>query len=262
MIGQFTSSIRKSRRLVFTWAKYNIQANYLDTKLGVFWLILQPILMTIIYSLVFSFILDRKPRGDVPFINFFFTGMVIWLFFNNTLMRSTTIISQKTNLISQIKFPKEALVLILFAENFVSFSIEFLIMLLLNMISGYFPNTVYLYLPLLLITFFSMSLGFAFIIATIGLFIRDTAQVMGVILRSAFYFSGIIFPADMLPQKALQILSFNPIFFIVESFRGIILYAETPNIIMLMIWLTVSLILLLLGFTLFTSKSSVFADYQ
>lgn len=262
VIKPFIYSFWKSRRLIFTWTKYNIQANYLDTKLGAVWLILQPILMTMVYSLVFSFLLNRTPRGGVPFINFFFVGMVPWLFFNNALFRSTNIIFLKANLISQIKFPRDTLVFVLFFENFVDFSVNFLIMLLLNVVNGYFPNKAYLFLPLLLLAFFLISLGAMFLIATIGLFIRDTTQVVGVLLRLAFYFSGIIFPADIIPERALQFLVFNPVFFLVESFRGIVLYAETPDVLRLVIWLTIGLSLLLLGFTFFNAKSGVFADYQ
>ena len=262
MIRNFFFSFWKSRRLVATWTKYNIQANYLDTKLGAIWLILQPILMTMVYSLVFSFILDRRPRGGVPFINFFFAGMVPWLYFNNTLFRSSNLIFQKSVMLSQIKFPREALVLVLFFENLVDLTVNIFIMLLLNIVNGYFPNIAYIYLPLLLITFFSISLGAMFIIATIGLFIRDTTQVIGITLRLVFYFSGIIFPADMIPERALQFLAFNPVFFVVESFRGIVLYAETPNILAMLIWFVVGILLLLGGFALFNAKAGVFADYK
>jgi ABC-type polysaccharide/polyol phosphate export permease len=262
LIKNFFAALWKTRRLVTVWTKYNIQANYLDTKLGAVWLILQPILMTIVYSLVFSFILDRRPRGGVPFINFFFVGLVPWLFFNNSIFRSTNIIFQKANMISQIKFPRETLVFVLFSENFVDFTVNCLIMILLNAINGYFPNITYVYIPLLLFTFFSISLGAMFILASIGLFIRDTTQVIGVILRLAFYFSGIIFPADMIPERAVQVLQLNPVFFVVESFRGIVLYAESPDVLTMVIWLIVGLSLLIGGYAFFDTKSGVFADYQ
>ena len=215
-----------------------------------------------VYSLAFSFILKQKPRGGVPFLNFFFAGMVPWLFFNNALLRSTNIIFQKASIISQIKFPRDALVSVLFFENLVDFAVNFLIMLLLNAMNGYFPNRAYLFLPFLLLTFFSMSLGAMFIVSTIGLFIRDTPQVVGVLLRLAFYFSGVIISADILPKEALRFLVFNPLFFIIESFRNIVLYAQTPNVFTLVIWFTIGLLLLLLGIAIFNAKSSVFADYQ
>ena len=101
-----------------------------------------------------------------------------------------------------------------------------------------------------------------FIISTIGPFIRDTTRVLGVLLRLLFYFSGVIFPADMIPERALQYLAFNPIFFIVESFRGIVLYAETPDMFVMLIWFIVGLVLLFGGFAFFNAKSSVFADYK
>lgn len=252
----------KSRRLVFIWTRYNIQADYLDTKLGLVWLVLQPLLMTVIYSVVFSWVLNRAPRGGVPFINFFLAGMIMWLSFNNTMMRSTTLIAQNVNLMGQVKFPQETLIFVFFNEKMVDFIISFFILFFINLVNGYYPNKSYLYIPLILFIFFTMELGLMFFLATLGLFIRDVPQIVSLLLRLLFYFSGIIFPSDVLPEKAIQILSFNPIFFLVESFRNIIFYAEVPSRLRMALWFIFSMVILVGSFQLFQKKSKVFADYK
>jgi lipopolysaccharide transport system permease protein len=206
--------------------------------------------------------MNRIPRGGIAFINFFLSGMIMWLFFNGIMMRSATLISSKVNLLGQVKFPREALVFVLFSEKLVDFFISFVILLMLNAISGYYPNWAFIYIPLVLLTFFTMGLGGMFLLATVGLFIRDVPQIISLLLRLLFYFSGIIFPADILPERAVQILSFNPIFFLVESFRNIIFFAEVPNVLSVGIWLILSITILFIGFSLFTYKNGVFADYK
>ena len=113
---------------------------------------------------------------------------------------------------------------------------------------------------LILLIFFSLELGGMFILATLGLFIRDVPQIVSLLLRLLFYVSAIVFPADILPNDAVKILSFNPIFFLVESFRNIIFYAEVPDGIHLFLWLSFSLIVLSFGFRFFQSKAGVFAE--
>lgn len=262
MFKKFFLSVWDSRRLITTWTRYNIQANYLDTKLGMVWLILQPLLMTLIYSLVFSLVVNRAPRGGVPFVNFFLSGMILWISFNNTILKSATLIAQKVNLMGQIKFPREALVFVLFNEKLVDFLISLGILFFLNLFYGYYPNITYIYIPVIFIIFFSFELGLMFVIATLGLFIRDIPQIVSLILRLLFYISGIIFPASILPPQAVKILLFNPIFFLAESFRNVLFYAEAPDLLSLTGWLVLGIVLLLVGFVFFQNKSDVFADYK
>ena len=262
MYRQFLTSIWQHKRIIAVWTRYNIQANLLNTKLGMIWLVLYPLLMTLVYSFLFSFLLNRSPRGGVPFIAFFLSGMIVWIFFNNSLFRSTTLIVQNANLIEQVQFPRETLIYVFVGEQAVDFSVSFVILLVLSFISGYYPTWAYIYIPPILLTLFLMVLGSVFILATLGLFVRDIPKVLNLILRFLFYGSGIIFPADVLPPKALEILVFNPVFFLVESFRNILFYAETPDLLSLVIWFFLSVFVAFIGFSIFKAKSGVFADYR
>lgn len=256
------SILQKDLQLIFLWTRYNIQSDYLNTKLGLLWVVLQPLLMTTIYALIFSLIMDRNLRGGVPFINFFLAGMTLWLSFNGKIMRSTTVVVSKVNIMSQVKFPRYVLVFILFLERMVDFMVSLGILFVLNAIYGYYPTLEYLYLPWIFLIFFSLELGSMFILATLGLFIRDIPQIMNLLLRLLFYFSAIIFPADIIPARVVDILWFNPIFFLVESFRGVIFYADVPNLFGLFLWSVFSLVLFIVGFWFFQRKADLFADYK
>ncbi|HND96715.1 MAG TPA: ABC transporter permease, partial [Chitinophagaceae bacterium] len=129
---KFFSDTWKSRYLITTWAKYNIESTYLEAKLGVLWIILQPIIEALIYTAVFGFILDRKPRGDAPFVLFFLSGMILWNFFSNAMVRSATLMNSKINTISQIKFPNQTLVFVFILEKFVDFLVAFVVLLSFN----------------------------------------------------------------------------------------------------------------------------------
>lgn len=262
MHKQFFNSIWVNKKLIAVWTRYNIQASLLNTKLGMIWLVLSPILMTLVYSFLFSMLLNKRPRGGVPFITFFLSGMILWVFLNNAVLRSTTLIVQNSNLIGQVQFPREALIYAFFGEQLVDFFINFFILLALNLLTGSYPNWNYLYIPLILLTFFLLVLGSVFLLATLGLFVRDIPKILGLVLRFLFYGSGVVFPADVLPQKALEILTFNPIFFLVEGFRNVLFYAEKPDTIALGIWFGISVLITFVGFFVYKSKSGIFSDYR
>lgn len=259
---KFFSDIWKSRSLITTWTRYNIEANYLDSKLGAFWIILQPIVETLVYATVFSLILTRKPRGDAPYVLFFLSGMVLWQFFSGTIMRSSTLMSSKINLISQIKFPNQTLIFVDFLEKLVDFAVALVILTILNIIFGYFPNSAYIYVPIIFFVFFVFTTGAMLILATLGAFVQDIPQITGLALRFFLYFSGVLISADMVPARFASLLNLNPLFFIIESFRNVILYADPPDPWLLLFWAAFSILFFFAGVLFFVKNDGSFADYQ
>jgi lipopolysaccharide transport system permease protein len=259
---KFFSTLWKSRHLITTWTRYNIEGTYLDTKLGAIWIVLQPIILTLIYATVFGLFLARKPRGDVPFVSFFLAGLVFWQFFSDCVMHSSVLMTTKMNMISQIKFPKEALIFVDFLEKLVDFVVTFLILIILNAFYGFYPTLSYFYLPVILLTAFSITLGIMFILSALGVFVQDTPQITSLVLRFLFYFSGILISADMVSPKIASILSLNPLFFLIESFRNVILYSEAPDFITMSLWLVFSILFLIAGVAFFKANDGTFPDYQ
>ena len=116
-------------RLIRTWAYYNIQGNYIDKKLGVLWIIFQPIALTLIYSAVFTTLIPRNPREGVPFILFFLAGTTIWQFFSSSIMQSGLLLIRHLGLMSQVKFPRDTIVFVSVYENFIDFLITFIVLI-------------------------------------------------------------------------------------------------------------------------------------
>jgi ABC-type polysaccharide/polyol phosphate export permease len=100
------------------------------------------------------------------------------------------------------------------------------------------------------------------ILAPLGVFIQDIAQFVSVVLRFMFYFSGVLISRDMLPERVAKYLDINPVFFIVESFRNVLLYNESPDIVLLALWLIASIGILFFGFWFFKRFDGTFADYK
>jgi ABC-type polysaccharide/polyol phosphate export permease len=188
--------------------------------------------------------------------------MILWTFFSNSLTQATNLIAAKANLISQSKFSAEVLIFVAFVEKLVDFAVSSIILVSLNFYFGFFPTLNYLYLPFLFLAFFFITLGGMLILAPLGVFIQDIAQFVSVVLRFMFYFSGVLISRDMLPERVANYLDINPVFFIVESFRNVLLYNESPDIVLLALWLIASIGILFFGFWFFKRFDGTFADYK
>lgn len=253
--------IWKSKRLIFVWAGYNIQGRFIEAKLGLFWIILRPIFVTFIYTFVFSGLLNRQPRGGVPFVIFFLSGLTVWELIANSLMQASTSLVSKIRLMSQINFSRESIILVDMAERLVDFLVNSIVLILLSTYYGFFPTWAYLYLPIVLLTIVAFSLSGAFIIGTLSIYIRDISQITSLAIRFLFFTSGVIFSLDMLPLEYQKYIVFNPFLILVESYRGIVIYGSPPNMAMIIVLLIVSLFALGIGYKFFKSNEGTFVDY-
>lgn len=259
---QLFQNIWKSRYLIKIWTQYNIQGTYIDNKLGLLWILIQPIALTLIYTVVFSGLLNRKPRGDIPFVIFFLSGMVVWQFINNSIRNSPMIIIKNLGLISQVKFSREVFIIVSLCENLVDFFATSLVLIAIASWFGYYPNLNYLLLPLVVLVGIIFTSGIMFLLATLGVFVRDIGQLTGLILRFVFYLSGIIFTPDMLPEGVLWVINLNPIYLLISSFRNIILYNSPPDYISLGVITLLGWIFLMIGYATFRMREGSFADYK
>ncbi|MDH5647325.1 MAG: ABC transporter permease [Candidatus Heimdallarchaeota archaeon] len=249
------------RQLVGLWTLYNIQGRYVETRLGLFWIILQPIVYTIIYSIVFSNLLLVKPRGGIPFTVFFLSGLTIWELINSNIMQSSIALVSKLSLISQSKFPREIILVVFLCEKIIDFFTTFIILIIISSYFGIYPTWNYLFLPVYFFAVFSFLLGVSFIVSSLGVFVRDVDRFVGIGLRFLFYFSGVIFSLDMLPENIQPILSLNPILLMVETFRNIVILNESPNINSLLTLLGLGYLILVIGYKFFKSREGTFVDY-
>lgn len=256
------NTIKTNRFLIKTWVKYNIQSNYIDTKLGIFWIILQPIFQTLIYTLVFGTLLGRNARGGVPFIIFFLAGTSVWQFMNNNWMQASNIIVRNINLMSQVKISAEAVVIVQFVESLVDFGINLVILVVFSILFGYFPTQYYFYLPLMLAIILLVTLGGMYFISGLGVFIRDIPTVLSMILRLLFFVSGVIITPDMMSEKIQGPMSLNPLLQMIEAVRNIVLYAEAPTMKSIVYMTSFSMLVFLVGYRYFKKRQGVFVDYQ
>lgn len=250
------------RELVFVWTKFNLLASYSETRLGLVWIFLQPLFISAVYTVAFSHILGARPaRGTVPFLPFYLSGTVPWQLFNDSIMQSTQVVVSNMGLMTQVRFPREATVFVAFFERLVDFSGALLVTILILSLNGIYPNLNYIFLIpwIIIISFF--SLGIMFILSSIGVFIRDLPNILSPLMRFLFFMSGVIFSLNDLSETYQTILRFNPLIWIIEGVRNILLFNEPPNPLVLGIFFLGSILIFCFGYWFFKSKEAVFTEH-
>lgn len=261
MVG-FITTLGQNKFLIKTWVKYNIQANYIDTKLGIFWIILQPIFHTLIYTFAFGTLIGQVPRGGVPFVLFFLAGTSIWQFINTNWMKAGNIIVGNLGLMSQVKVSAEAIVIVQLIESLVEFTINFIILVVACALFGFFPTKLYIYLPIVFLIIIITTLGGMFFISSLGVFIRDIPTIVSMVLRLLFFVSGVIITPDMVPENLQGYLTLNPLLQMIESVRDLVIYAKAPSVLSMVYMSAFSLLSIIIGYLTFRKRQGVFVDYQ
>jgi ABC-type polysaccharide/polyol phosphate export permease len=256
--GRDITKLKHSRALLWLWVSYNIRSRYSQTILGILWIILLPLMTSLILTVAFTQFL--RIQLDVPMVSFFLAGLIPFNLFNMGLLNGTRAISGKIELVTQVYFPREILVLIVLGEGLVDFIFTFCAMLLINLFFGIVPNIYYLYLPLVLLPLIALTLGAMLIVSSLSLLVRDIPQLIAVFSQLLFYVTPIIYPIKTIPEHLQFIFVLNPLAAIVQAFRDIIVYSRPPDMLTLYYPIVVGVMLLYLGYSVFKSVEGNMAD--
>jgi lipopolysaccharide transport system permease protein len=256
-------SIWRNRALFQLWVRYNVLSRYSQTFLGILWIVMLPLATALILSLVFSFIFERQDIGNAPFMSFFLTGLTFWTLFTQGVQTGTVSILQRMELINQIYFPREILVIVKLGEALVDLTFTFIVLLVINALNGLFPNVNYIYLPLVLAIQIALTLGIMFYTSYSSVLVRDLPQLISVILQMMFYLTPILFPLELMPQGLRSAITlFNPMASIIGAYRSIIVYNQPPDMVSLYFSLVLSGLVLYTGYMFFKNNERRLADFR
>jgi lipopolysaccharide transport system permease protein len=256
-------SIWRNRALFQLWVRYNVLSRYSQTFLGIVWIVMLPLATSVILSVVFSFIMQARDIGDAPFMSFFLTGLTFWTLFTQGVLTGTVSVLQKMDLINQIYFPREILVIVKLGEALVDLTFTFLVLLAINALNGIFPNANFIYLPLVLGIQIALTLGIMFYTSFLSVLVRDLPQLISVVLQMLFYLTPVLFPLELMPIALRGIITVaNPMASIISAYRSIIVYNQPPDLISLYFSLVLSGLVLYTGYMFFKNNERKLADYR
>lgn len=232
-----------NRPLIHELISRDIRTRYTGSLLGLFWSVLNPLFQLILYTLVFSVFLGVKfGDGDHPgrFAENLFCALLPWSAIQESITRSARAFLDNGNLIKKLRFPLEALPFSIVSSALVHQLIATLVFfaVLLGRGSLHFM-TLPLLIPLILVQALLMY-GFGMIVATVNVFFKDIAQIIGVVFMFLFWLTPIVYPRTIVPEIYLPLLNLNPLTHMVEAYRFAVFGEPTAPWWGLLYWVALS----------------------
>jgi lipopolysaccharide transport system permease protein len=247
------------RDLLWLWTGREVRVRYKQSVLGVAWAVLQPLALTIVFTLVFSRLI-QVDTGGVPYPIFAFSALVPWTFFATSLAFAIPSLVNNLNLVGKIYFPREVLPLANIGAALIDFAmagVVFAGMMLLYQI----PLTlnVLWVIPILLVQIL-LTIGVTLTGAALIVFFRDVRFIVPLLTQIWMYASPVIYPATLVPPEWQTLYFLNPMAGIIAGYRSALVLGETPNLPALLLAAIVSIILFLVGYLTFKRSEPLFAD--
>jgi lipopolysaccharide transport system permease protein len=258
------TSLVKHRFVIGQLSRRAILGRYRGTVLGLFWSLFTPLVMLGVYTFVFGKVLEvRWPDqggGSLEFAAILFSGMIIHGILAECLTQASTLIASNPQYVKKVVFPLEALpwvtVISAFFQGLISTGVLVAYLLIVN---GSLPGTAILF-PLPLFSLTLVCIGIGWLIAATAVFLKDIAQVTGILSTILFFMAPILYPKTALPEGFQNILYLNPITFVIEQFRSVVLWGEMPDWSGLAIYTAVALIFCWGSLVWFQRSRRGFAD--
>lgn len=245
------------RQLLKSNISKEVRGKYKGSFLGILWSFVNPLLMTLVYAIVFPFLLKSSQPHYTTFI---VIAIIPWTWFTYTIMSGTNTFLVNAGIIKKVYFPREILPISIVTSGLINYLISCIIIGIFLLFSGIGFSIYILYLPLIVLIQYILQLGIIFITSSIDVYIRDAEYIINFIVQMIFYATPVLYSIDMFPEKFRWILRLNPLATIIESYRNIFYYKTNPDFKMLGITFIVSFIILIVGYAIFEKLKKGFAE--
>jgi lipopolysaccharide transport system permease protein len=227
-VGEHVARLREYADLLYTLSVHRIAVRYKQTSLGFVWALLQPVMMMIIFTAVFSK-LARLPSDGAPYALFAFAALLPWSFFNTAVTGGTNSLVAHTALITKVYFPREILPITYVAAALFDFAVGFVV--LLGLMYWYaVPFTLHALILVPIVALLALwILAVALVLAAIQVRFRDIGVALPVLMQILMFASPIIYPLSVVPAAWRGWYLLNPLAGIVSSFRDVLLRQSVPD---------------------------------
>lgn len=259
------AGLLRHRELVWQMAKRDVIGRYRGSTLGVAWSLFHPLLMLAVYTVVFSSIFKARWRvseaeSTTDFAVVLFAGVLVHALFAECVNRAPTLVLDNPNFVKKVVFPLEILPWVSMGSALFHASASLLVLfggLILGSL-GIPPTAVFF--PLVLVPLVVLTMGVSWFLAATGVYLRDLGQVVGVASTVLLFLSPVFYASSAIPEQYRWLFRLNPLTFIIEQTRNVLVWGYAPNWMGLLLYLAVSVIVAQLGFLWFQKTRRGFAD--
>lgn len=247
---------------LFVWRDF--VATYKQTILGPLWYVIQPILTTVVFSVIFGNIAKLSTDGLPPFL-FYMAGNIVWGYFSTCLTSTANTFTNNAGIFGKVYFPRLSVPVSIVISNLISFGIRlavFVVFVVYFIMIGAVirPNLLLFLLPALLLIMGGLGLGFGIIVSSLTTKYRDLQQLVAFGMQLLMYASPVIYPLSSVEGIWHRLIILNPMTPVIELFRSAFLGAGSLEPIYLLYSLVFTIVVLLAGMLIFHYVESTFMD--
>ena len=236
----------------------DIKVRYRHSALGLVWTVLNPLLMMVVITIVFSTLFKQ----NIPnFPIYYLSGSLIFAFNSESTTTALNSIISNASLIKKVYIPKYLFPLSNVLSGLVNLGFSLIAMFIVMLITGAPFHTTLLLLPIPIFYTFLFSVGLGILLSAVTVFFRDIAHFYSVFILAWTYFTPIFYPVEILPDAAMKLMQLNPMYHLVTYMRSIVLYGVFPSLKENLLCLCLGLLMLALGLFVFYKKQDTFVLY-
>lgn len=258
------ASIYKNRRLILDLIKREVVGRYKGSTMGLLWSFFNPVLMLVVYTFMFSVVFKARWVGGsdskVEFALIMFTGLLMFNLFSEVISRAPGLILNNANYVKKVIFPLEILPVVALGAAAFHMLVSLVVWLIFFLIFFTMPNWTSLQIILVFIPLVLMTLGLAWLLASLGVYLRDVGQVIGLITSVLMFLSPVFYPVSAIPEKFRGVMQLNPLTYIVEDARNVMIWGKGLDWSQWSYWTAISALVAWLGFAWFQKTRKGFAD--
>ncbi len=264
-LASFVHSAVVNRELIFLLTKREIVGRYKGSMMGVVWALVNPVLLLLLYTFVFSMVFKARwgggdGEGKAQFAVALFAGMIVHGLFSEALIRAPTLVTSNVNYVKKIVFPLEILPIVALGTSVFHAALNVAVLMgAILVFNGFVPWTAIL-LPLVFLPFVLLSLGLVLGLASLGVFLRDIVQPMGLAVTVLLFASPVFYPITAVPENLRPWVMLNPLTFIIEQTRAVLIAGQAIDLAGWLLYFVISLAVAWGGYAWFQKTRKGFAN--
>lgn len=261
---EMVASVWRNRSLIRALVKREVLGRYRGSALGILWSFFNPVFMLAVYTFVFSVVFKARwsagSDSKTEFALVLFAGLLIFNLFSECISRAPGLILANVNYVKKVVFPLEILPWVSLGSAIFHTIISFGVWLLFYLVFFGMPKLTLLLFPLVLIPLLFFTIGLSWILASLGVYLRDVGQIISMVMTVLMFLSPIFYPVSALPEKYQILLHVNPLTLVIEQARDVLIWGKLPAPELFAIYLIISTVIAWGGFVWFQKTRKGFAD--
>lgn len=258
------STLKSHRNLIYNLIKREVIGRYRGSVMGLFWSFFNPVLMLVVYTFVFSVVFKARWAGGTDsrseFALVLFAGLMVYNLFSECINRAPGLVLGNINYVKKVVFPLEILPVVAIGSATFHLLVSLVVWLIFYLLFFGTPQVTLLLFPIVLMPFFLLILGFSWFLASLGVYLRDVSQIVGVLTTALMFLSPIFYPMTALPEEYHIFLQFNPLTFIIEQARDVMIWGRGMDWVAWVAYWIFAALVAWLGFAWFQKTRRGFAN--